>query len=253
LVSEQFTSWASPRTLTGPGTQHAHNLVIDFGDHVAQIRFLVRDRAGQLRPRSTRCSRMWASRWSRSRRAARALRANAIVERFIGTVRWEFLDHLLIWTTTPRRRPARLHQHYSAHRPHRSLHRRPPEGGAQLSDRAPARHRQSTMFSSTRSSRRCRDSARSTAAGRAATRGRSARMRRSWPEPGGRRDRLGRDWPRCPDRHVGKLPSLPRAPARVRAGSTSRSGWRRRYSPSSSADRLVCSRRASGAPCRNVS
>jgi hypothetical protein len=57
----------------------------------------------------------------------------------------------------------------------------------------------------------------------------------------------------CPDRHVEDLASLPRAPARVRAGSTSRSGWRRRYSRSSSADRLVCSRRASGAPCRNVS
>ena len=57
----------------------------------------------------------------------------------------------------------------------------------------------------------------------------------------------------CLDRHVEKLASLPRAPARVRAGSTSRSGWRRRYSRSSSADRLVCSRRASGAPCRNVS
>jgi hypothetical protein len=58
---------------------------------------------------------------------------------------------------------------------------------------------------------------------------------------------------RHPFRTSWELASLPRAPARVRAGSTSRSGWRRRYSCSSSADRLVCSRRASGAPCRNVS
>ena len=44
-----------------------------------------------------------------------------------------------------------------------------------------------------------------------------------------------------------------RLPARVLAGSTSRSGCRRKYSSSSCSVRAVCSRSASGEPCRNVS
>jgi transposase InsO family protein len=59
----------------------------------------------------------------------RAPRANAIAERFIGTLRRECLDHLLI--TGPRHLTQVLHEfveHYNAHRPHRSLHQRPPAG-----------------------------------------------------------------------------------------------------------------------------
>ena len=59
----------------------------------------------------------------------RAPRANAIAERFIGTLRRECLDHILI--TGPRHLDAVLReftQHYNAHRPHRSLHQRPPAG-----------------------------------------------------------------------------------------------------------------------------
>jgi Integrase core domain len=57
------------------------------------------------------------------RTPVRAPRANAVAERFIGTLRRECLDHLLI--TGPRHLAAVLHeyvQHYNAHRPHRSLH-----------------------------------------------------------------------------------------------------------------------------------
>ena len=52
----------------------------------------------------------------------RAPRANAIAERFIGTMRRECLDHLLI--TGPRHLDVVLReyvQHFNAHRPHRSL------------------------------------------------------------------------------------------------------------------------------------
>ncbi len=59
----------------------------------------------------------------------RAPRANAIAERFIGTLRRECLDHTLI--TGPRHLDAvrrEFTQHYNAHRPHRSLHQRPPAG-----------------------------------------------------------------------------------------------------------------------------
>ena len=57
-------------------------------------------------------------------------RANAIAERFIGTLRRECLDHLLI--TGPRHLDLVLReyvQHFNTHRPHRSLDQRPPEGG----------------------------------------------------------------------------------------------------------------------------
>src|SRR6188508_1705187 len=63
------------------------------------------------------------------RTPVRAPRANAIAERFIGTLRRECLDHLLI--TGPRHLAVVLHEyveHYNAHRPHRSLHQRPPAG-----------------------------------------------------------------------------------------------------------------------------
>jgi putative transposase len=62
-------------------------------------------------------------------RTPAAPRANAVAERFIGTLRRECLDHLLI--TGPRHLAAVLHeyvQHYNAHRPHRSLHQRSPAG-----------------------------------------------------------------------------------------------------------------------------
>jgi hypothetical protein len=54
----------------------------------------------------------------------RAPRANA--ERFIGTLRRECLDHLLI--TGPRHLAAVLREyvdHFNTHRPHRSLHQQP--------------------------------------------------------------------------------------------------------------------------------
>jgi putative transposase len=57
----------------------------------------------------------------------RAPRANAIAERFIGTLRRECLDHLLI--TGPRHLDVVLRayvQHFNTHRPHRSLDQRPP-------------------------------------------------------------------------------------------------------------------------------
>jgi putative transposase len=61
----------------------------------------------------------------------RAPRANATVERFIGTLRRECLDHFLI--TGPRHLDIVLReyvQHFNTHRPHRSLDQRPPAGGA---------------------------------------------------------------------------------------------------------------------------
>jgi transposase InsO family protein len=61
------------------------------------------------------------------RTPVRAPRANAIAERFIGTLRRECLDHILI--TGPRHLDMVLReyiQHDNAHRPHRSPHQQPP-------------------------------------------------------------------------------------------------------------------------------
>jgi putative transposase len=63
------------------------------------------------------------------RTPVRAPRANAIAERFIGTLRRECLDHLLI--TGPRHLTLVLQEyieHYNTHRPHRALHQQPPTG-----------------------------------------------------------------------------------------------------------------------------
>jgi len=67
----------------------------------------------------------------------RAPRVNAIAERFIGILRGECLDHILI--TGPRHLDVVLReyvQHFNAHRPHRSLHQCPPSGAAPLPSQA---------------------------------------------------------------------------------------------------------------------
>jgi transposase InsO family protein len=66
------------------------------------------------------------------RSPVRTPRANAIEERYIGTLRRECLDHLLI--TGPRHLDLVLReylQHFNTHRPHQSLRQRPPETAAQ--------------------------------------------------------------------------------------------------------------------------
>jgi transposase InsO family protein len=61
------------------------------------------------------------------RTPVRAPRANAFIERWIGTVRRECLDQILIVNRRhlDRALPAYI-RHYNKQRPHRSLHQRPP-------------------------------------------------------------------------------------------------------------------------------
>jgi putative transposase len=110
------------------GTQQARNLLMDLADHADRFRFLIRDRDSKF---TTAFDAVFAGADIQIiRTPTRAPRANAIAERFIGTLRRECLDHLLI--TGPRHLDVVLReyvQHYNAHRPHRSLHQRPPAGG----------------------------------------------------------------------------------------------------------------------------
>ena len=100
---------------------------MDLGNRAEQFRFLIRDRDSKFSPAF---DAVFAGADIRILRTpVRAPRANAIAERFIGTLRRECLDHLLI--TGPRHLAEVLEEyveHYNTHRPHRSLDQRPPAG-----------------------------------------------------------------------------------------------------------------------------
>jgi putative transposase len=106
-------------------TQQARNLLMDLGDRADRFRFLIRDRDSKF---TAAFDAVFAGADIQIiRTPIRAPRANAIAERFIGTLRRECLDHLLI--LGPRHLDAVLCeylQHYDAHRPHRTLHQRGP-------------------------------------------------------------------------------------------------------------------------------
>ena len=76
----------------------------------------------------------------------RAPRANAIAERFVGTIRRECFDRLLILGRRHLQRVlAEYVEHYNSHRPHRSLDQRPPlatdTNPVEISDVDPSRLR----------------------------------------------------------------------------------------------------------------
>ena len=98
-----------------------------FDDRADQFRFLVRDRDSKF---SAAFDAVFAAADIRIiRNPARAPRANGIAERWIGTLRRQCVDHLLI--TGPRHLAVVLQEyleHYNNHRPHRSLQQQPPAG-----------------------------------------------------------------------------------------------------------------------------
>jgi transposase InsO family protein len=108
-------------------TQQARNLLMDLGDQAAQFRFLIRYRAAKF---TAAFDAVFAGADIRIIRSpVRAPRANAIAERWIGTLRRECLDHVLI--TGPRHLAVVLQghlAHYNPHHPHRSLDQHPPAG-----------------------------------------------------------------------------------------------------------------------------
>jgi transposase InsO family protein len=108
-------------------TQQARNLLMNLGDHAEQLRFLIRDRDAKF---TAAFDAVFTGADIRIiRTPVRAPRSNAIAERFIGTLRRECLDHMLI---TGRRHLGLVLEeyveHYNTHRPHRSLDQRPPAG-----------------------------------------------------------------------------------------------------------------------------
>jgi len=106
-------SGSRPAHTTGDWvTQQARNLLMDLGDRADRFRLLIRDRDSKF---TTAFDAVFTGADIRIiRTPTRAPRANAIAERFIGTLRRECLDHLLI--TGPRHLKQALHEfveHYT--------------------------------------------------------------------------------------------------------------------------------------------
>jgi transposase InsO family protein len=107
---------------TGAWTaQQARNLIMDLGDHVDRVRFMIRDRGSNFTSafdlvladaeiRTVLCN-------------VRTPRMNAIAERWIGGCRRELLDRTLVCNQAHLRQILHEYEiHHNQHRPHRFLH-----------------------------------------------------------------------------------------------------------------------------------
>jgi putative transposase len=113
-------------------TQQARNIVETFVDRAEPIRFLIHDRDSKFTAAFDEVFRSDGIRTIRT--PVRAPRANAFIERWIGTVRRECLDRLLIVNRRHLERVLPIYiRHYHEHRPHRAIGQRPP------TDRPPPR------------------------------------------------------------------------------------------------------------------
>jgi putative transposase len=107
-------------------TQQARNIIETFSSRSEPIRFLIHDRDSKFTAAFDEVFRSEAIRIVRT--PVRAPRANAYVERWIGSIRGECLDRLLIFNRHHLERVLAVYvDHYNAHRPRRSLDHRPPD------------------------------------------------------------------------------------------------------------------------------
>jgi hypothetical protein len=107
---------------------------MEFAEHASVVKFLTHEPAIKVTPFIGAVQKASGS----SRPLYAGARANAIAERFVGTIRCECLDRKLI--LGPRHLKGELAEyveHYNSHRPHRSRCQRAPS----TSDTTPARRR----------------------------------------------------------------------------------------------------------------
>ena len=111
---------------TGAWTvQQARNLLMDLGERAARFEFLIRDRDSKF---TAVFDEVFAGNGMRIiKTPVRSPRANSFAERYVGTLRRECLDHLLIYGERHLGRIlAEYSRHYNEHRPHQSREQRPP-------------------------------------------------------------------------------------------------------------------------------
>ena len=100
--------------------QQARNLTTVLAERARPVRYLVRDRDTKF---STSFDEVFRSEGTTViRTPVRAPRANAFAERFVGTIRRECLDRMLVFNRRHLELVLREYvDHYNTHRPHRSL------------------------------------------------------------------------------------------------------------------------------------
>ena len=115
--------------------QQARNLLMEMDDRNRQVRFLIHDRDAKF-PRAF--DALLATEDIKAiRTPVQAPNANAHMERWIGSVRRECLDRLLIVGRQQLEHVLRVYvRHYNRRRPHRSLNLEPPDTTARTSLRA---------------------------------------------------------------------------------------------------------------------
>jgi transposase InsO family protein len=126
-------------------TQQARNLLMDLGERTGTFRFLIWDRDGKF-------SRSFDEVFTASgvrilKTPVRSPRANAFAERFVGTLRRECLDHLLMNGERHLRSVlAEYERHFNDHRPHQGRSLRPPlHDPGEVIDMAARIHRRRTV------------------------------------------------------------------------------------------------------------
>lgn len=115
--------------------QQARNLMMQLGDREPIFRFLLHDRDSKFCFDFDAVFRSEGMRIIRT--PVRAPNANAHAERWVGTLRRECLDRILILNRRHLDRVLRHYlAHYNRHRPHRSLSLQPPDAGSATAVRA---------------------------------------------------------------------------------------------------------------------